>query len=144
MAAQTHYCPSAHYGTDSTASMQLISAVFTPRTQHQTIGRVRCWLPSRKILRTPKEMNAVSTRVVLLFFPQVCPFAPSIFSQVKPRNVLHSQAHLIWHVLHSHAHLIWHVLALVTSHNMPSNMLHAHLILPNVFITCITRTQNMP
>jgi hypothetical protein len=57
---------------------------------------------------------------------------------------LHSQAHLIWHVLHSHAHLIWHVLALVTSHNMPSNMLHAHLILPNVFITCITRTQNMP
>jgi hypothetical protein len=34
--------------------------------------------------------------------------------------------------------------ALVTSHNMPSNMLHTPLYPPSVFITCITWTQNMP
>jgi hypothetical protein len=33
------------------------------------------------------EMNAVSTKVVLLFFPPVCLFAPSIFSQVTSRHV---------------------------------------------------------
>jgi hypothetical protein len=38
----------------------------------------------RKILNRPKEMNVVSTKVVLLFFPPVCPFAPSIFFQVTP------------------------------------------------------------
>jgi hypothetical protein len=78
-------------------------------------------------------MNAVSTKVVLLFSPPVCPFAPSIFSQLTPRHVVHSQPHLIWHVL-----------SLVTSHNMPSNMLYTPLYPPKVFITCITRTQNMP
>jgi len=41
MAAQTHDSPSADYGTGLTASMQMIYAVFTPRTQQQTIGRVR-------------------------------------------------------------------------------------------------------
>ncbi len=43
-----------------------------------------------KILHRPKEMNAVSTKVLLGLFPPVCPFAPSIFSQVTPRRVLHS------------------------------------------------------
>ncbi len=112
MAAQTHDSPSADYGTGLTASMQMIYAVFTPRTQQQTIGRVRGWLQSRKILNRPKEMNAVSTKVVLLIFPPVCPFAQSISSQVTPRHVLHSQPHIIWHVL-----------TLVTSHNMPNNKL---------------------
>jgi len=40
MAAQTHNNRSADYGTGLTASMQMIYAVFTPRTQEQTIGRV--------------------------------------------------------------------------------------------------------
>ncbi len=42
----------------------------------------------RKRLNRPKEMNAISTKVQLRFFPPVCPFAPSIFSQVTPRHVL--------------------------------------------------------
>jgi hypothetical protein len=33
-----------------------------------------------------KEMNAVSTKVQLLFFPPVCPFAPPIFSQLTSYN----------------------------------------------------------
>jgi hypothetical protein len=37
------------------------------------------------MINVPKEMNAVSTKVMLRFFPPVCPFAPSIFSQVTPR-----------------------------------------------------------
>ncbi len=37
---------------------------------------------SRKTVNKPKEMNAVSTKVLLRFFPPVCTFAPSIFSQV--------------------------------------------------------------
>ncbi len=37
---------------------------------------------SGKTLNRPKEMNALSTKVVLPFFPPVCTFAPSIFSQV--------------------------------------------------------------
>ncbi len=37
---------------------------------------------SRKTLNRPKEMNAVSTKVLLPFFPPVCTFAPSLFSQV--------------------------------------------------------------
>jgi hypothetical protein len=45
---------------------------------------------SRKTLTRPKEMNAVSTKVLLRFFPPVCTFAASIFSQVIPRHVLHS------------------------------------------------------
>jgi len=44
----------------------------------------------RKILNRPKEMNAVCTKVLLQFFPLVCPLAPSIFSQVTPRHVLYS------------------------------------------------------
>jgi len=44
----------------------------------------------RKILNWPEEMNAVSTKVLLRFSPPVCPFAPSIFSQVTPRHVLYS------------------------------------------------------
>jgi hypothetical protein len=44
-------------------------------------------------------MNAVSTKVLLRFFPSVCPFAPSIFSQVTPRHVLHLQPHIIRYVL---------------------------------------------
>jgi hypothetical protein len=77
-----------------------------PRSKH-SVGYVA---DSRlkKILNSPEEMNAVSTKVVTLFFPPVCPFAPSIFCQVTPVHVLHSQPHLIWHVL-----------AVVTSHNMP-------------------------
>jgi hypothetical protein len=34
----------------------------------------------RKILNRPKEMNAVNTKVLLLFFPSVCPFARFIFT----------------------------------------------------------------
>jgi hypothetical protein len=40
LAARTQYSPSAYYGTDLIASMQMIDAVFPPRTQQQTIGRV--------------------------------------------------------------------------------------------------------
>jgi hypothetical protein len=49
-----------------------------------------CVRQERKTLNRAKEMNAVSTKVLLLFFHPVCPFAPSIFSQVTPRHVLHS------------------------------------------------------
>jgi hypothetical protein len=45
------------------------------------------------MLSQPKEMNAVSTKVLLRFFPTVCPFAPSIFSQVTPR---HLQVQTTW------------------------------------------------
>jgi hypothetical protein len=38
---------------------------------------------SRKTINRPKEMNAVSTIVVLQFFPPVCTFAPSLFSQLS-------------------------------------------------------------
>jgi len=70
----------------------------------------------RKILNRPKEMNAVSTKVLLLFFPPVCPFAPSrlfssdtqaCFARITSYNIA--------------------CFALVTSHNMPSNMLHTPL-----------------
>jgi len=53
-----------------------------------------------KILNRPKEMNAVCTKVLLQFFPPVCPFALSIFSQVTPSHVLHSLPYIIRHVLH--------------------------------------------
>ncbi len=43
-----------------------------------------------EILNWPKEMNAVSIKVLLQFFRPVCRFSPSIFSQVAPRHVLHS------------------------------------------------------
>jgi hypothetical protein len=46
--------------------------------------------PMEENINSPKEMNAVSTKGPLLFFPPVCPFAPSMFSQVTPRHVLHS------------------------------------------------------
>jgi len=52
-----------------------------------------CW----KMLNRPKEMNAVSAKVLLQNFTSVCSFAPFIFSQVTP-----SQA----------------CFALLTSHNM--------------------------
>jgi hypothetical protein len=107
MAAQIHYSPS-----------QILVRVwqrpckwFTPFLHHeprskQSGGKVAD--SRQKILNSPKEMNAVCTKVVLLLFPRVSPFAPSIFSEVTPRNVLHWQPHIIWHVL-----------ALVTSQNMP-------------------------
>jgi hypothetical protein len=37
----------------------------------------------------PKEMNVINMKVLLRFFLPICPFAPSIFSQVTPRHVLH-------------------------------------------------------
>ncbi len=37
---------------------------------------------SENIKQANKEMNAVSTKVLLPFFPPVCTFAPSLFSQV--------------------------------------------------------------
>ncbi len=46
------------------------------------IGDVFHNIISRKTLNRPKEMNAVSTKVLLPFFPPVCTFAPSLFSQV--------------------------------------------------------------
>jgi hypothetical protein len=49
-----------------------------------------------KTLNRPKEMKAVRTKVLLLYFPPVCPFAPPIFSQVtsyKIRHVLHLKPH---------------------------------------------------
>ncbi len=86
----------------------------------------------------PKEMNVVSTKVLLLFFPPVCPFAPSISSQVTPR-----QPHIIWHVLHLQPHITWHVL-----HSQPhitcQVICYIPLYTPSVFITCITWTQNLP
>jgi hypothetical protein len=42
---------------------------------------------SGKILNRPKELNAVSAKVLLRFFPSVCPFAPSIFSQVPLKSL---------------------------------------------------------
>ncbi len=90
----------------------------------------------------PKEMNVVSTKVLLLFFPLVCPFAPSISSQVTPRHVLHSQPHIIWHVLHLQPYIIWYVL-----HSQPhitcQVICYIPLYTPSLFITCITWTQNM-
>jgi hypothetical protein len=60
------------------------SIIIGPQLAHTR----RAW-HRRKILNRPKEMNAVSTKVLLRFFPSVCPFAPSIFSQVTHRHVLH-------------------------------------------------------
>jgi len=39
-----------------------------------------CTFLRGKILNRPKEMNAVSTKVLLRFSPPVCPFAPFIFT----------------------------------------------------------------
>jgi hypothetical protein len=38
-------------------------------------------------LKQPREMNAVSTKVVLRFFPPICPLAP-FFSPCHARHVL--------------------------------------------------------
>jgi hypothetical protein len=54
--------------------------------RHSTIETHLKIIP--KTLNRPKEMNAVSTKVLLRFFPPVCTFAPRIFSQVTPRHGL--------------------------------------------------------
>jgi hypothetical protein len=47
-----------------------------------------CTFLHGKILNRPKQMNAVSTKVLLRFFPPVCPFAALYFHLVMPRHVL--------------------------------------------------------
>jgi hypothetical protein len=69
-----------------------------------------------KTLNRPKEMNEVCTKVLLQFFPPVCPFAPiRIFSSDTGACFALVTAYSIA------------CFALVTSHNMPSNMLHTPL-----------------
>jgi hypothetical protein len=66
-------------------------------------------------------MNAISTKVLLRFFRPFCPFAPSMYSQVTPRHVLHSEPHISCQV-----------------------RCYIPLYTHNIFKTCITWTQNMP
>jgi len=80
-----------YYGPSIEISCICISALRVKTSLIVPNIRIRFQIgPCGKLLNRPKEMNAVSTKVLLQFFPPVCPFALSIFSQVTCRHVLHS------------------------------------------------------
>ncbi len=70
----------------------------------------------RKILNRPKEMNAVSTKVLLLFFSSSLPICPI--------HIFSSDTEACFALITSYNIACF---ALETSHNMPSNMLHTPL-----------------
>jgi hypothetical protein len=77
------------------------------------------------MLNWPKEMNAIPTKVVLQIFPRVCPFDPSIFPQLTPKHVFPRVCPFAPSIIFSSDTKTR--FALLTSHNMPSNMLHTLL-----------------